>query len=182
MTSSRIPTALLVGSSIMEQWADAAALLPGARVVNRAIGGTITAYWVATLAGVLAQEQPDVVCMYCGSNDLNQEVPAAEIIANHTRCRALVTAHNATAPCAYFSIIKAPQKFGKWDLIDAINATVRVQAPPGDTYLELNDVLCPGNQPVAAFFTEDGVHMPPPAYAALNAAFHATLTAWRAHR
>jgi len=181
MTTPR-PRVLLVGSSIMEQWTNAAALLPGACVVNRAVGGTITAYWVEHLAAVLNEEKPDAVCMYCGSNDLNQEVPAADIVANHACCRAIMQHHHPDLPCAYCSIIKAPQKFGKWDLIDAINAAVRAQQPPGDLYLELNEVLCPANQPVAHYFIDDGVHMPPPAYAALNAAFHRPLAAWCARR
>ncbi|MCX7003816.1 MAG: GDSL-type esterase/lipase family protein, partial [bacterium] len=145
---------LLVGSSIMEQWSATAALLPGAHVVNRAVGGTLTTYWVEHLVIVLVEEQPDAVGIYCGSNDLNQDVSAAGIIANLARCRAIIAQHAAALPCAYFSIIKAPQKLGRWDVIDAINAAVRAQQPAGDLYLELNEVLCPANQPVAPFFID----------------------------
>lgn len=93
---------LLVGSSIFELWANAATVAPGAAVINRAVGGTITSYWKAKLADVLASVSPDVVLFYCGSNDINNCVSGEEIVANTVRCRELVRAFSVDVHFAYF--------------------------------------------------------------------------------
>ena len=77
---------LLVGSSIFEAWSELTEIAPDAPVINRAIGGTITADWVQRLADVVRTETPDAVLFYCGSNDINAGIPEAEIVANVAHC------------------------------------------------------------------------------------------------
>ncbi len=47
-------TILLVGSSIFANWSDVAEIAPDDAVTNRAVGGTITAFWTEHLTTVLA--------------------------------------------------------------------------------------------------------------------------------
>lgn len=158
-------TILAVGSSIFEQWQEIAQVAPQCRVVNRAIGGTTTAFWVESLPRVLAQENPDAVLLYCGSNDLNEGIADAQIVENLRQCGALLRG----IPLAYFSIIKAPQKLGKWEQIDRLNAAIRATLPPQTLYVESNNVFFPTTEPQWHLFTDDALHLTEEAYAALCA-------------
>ena len=113
---------LLVGSSIFQAWTCAGQLAPGRVVANRAVGGTTTGYWVERLGEILAAESPDSILMYCGSNDVSQGVPEQRIIENVSRCRQVARRQSPRAALAYFGIIKAPEKAGKWMLIGIANA------------------------------------------------------------
>jgi lysophospholipase L1-like esterase len=172
------PTILIIGSSIFEQWAGVQAAVPGCCVVNRAIGGTVTAFWAEHFATVLADESPDFVLFYCGSNDLNAEVPDDAIVANVLACRVTLHALAPKAKLAYFGIIKAPQKLGKWEQIEQINAAIAQRLAPGDLYVESNAVFFPGDSPVAHFFIDDGLHLTDDAYAALSEYAQPLLADW----
>jgi lysophospholipase L1-like esterase len=172
------PTVLVIGSSIFEQWACVHDAAPDCRVVNRAIGGTITAFWTEHLATVLTEESPDFVLFYCGSNDLNAEVPSEAIIANVLACRATLQALAPDARLAYFGIIKAPQKLGKWEQIEQINAAIGAQLAPGDLSIESNVVFFPESAPLAHYFTDDGLHLTDKAYLDLTDYARPLLAEW----
>lgn len=167
-----------MGSSIFEQWMCVQNAVPGCHVVNRAIGGTVTAFWAEHLAAVLAEESPDFVLFYCGSNDLNAEVSDAAIVANVLACRATLKALVPHAKLAYFGIIKAPQKLGKWEQIEAIHAQLAQGLLPSDLYVESNAVFFSDNAPVEHFFIEDGLHLTDDAYAALTDYAQPLLAEW----
>lgn len=169
---------LLVGSSIFEWWYNAASVAPGAAVINQAVSGTTTAYWVEHLANVLATESPDVVLFYCGSNDINNDVPDETIIANTFLCRAIIESWSETTVFGYFSIIKAPQKREHWERIDGLNETIDAGLMEGDLYVETNVVFFAESGPPAHFYVEDGLHLTTPAYSALSAYAEPLLVDW----
>jgi lysophospholipase L1-like esterase len=163
---------LVIGSSIFEQWQHVSRVMPDCTVKNRALGGTITRYWTERLPKILPQElrdeaSPDVVLFYCGSNDLNQDVTEETIIANILVCRNILFNQVPKAAFVYFGIIKAPQKFGKWEMIDQINKGVANNLQAVDLYIESNVVFVREGQPVARYFVEDGLHLTEEAYDAL---------------
>lgn len=161
-------------------WNHAAEVAPADTIVNCAVGGTVTSYWVENLNGVLAGVQPDVVLMYCGSNDLNGAITEAAIADNLALSRALVSHHSAMTRYAWFSIIKAPQKEGKWDLIDRLNAAVRARLLPEDLYIETNALYFQDGQPVSRLFQEDRLHLTGEAYDLLAAYARPLIAAWLA--
>ncbi len=155
---------LLTGSSIFEQWENAAQAAPEHDVVNRAVGGTTTACWMETLAAVLRTEQPDILWMYCGSNDLCAEPIPEDIADNVIACRRIAARHSPILRFAYFSIIKAPQKKGLWNLIDGINHDIHLRLSPGDLFVDLNRLFFADGAPVHDLFIEDGLHHHTEAY------------------
>jgi lysophospholipase L1-like esterase len=173
---------LVLGSSIFEQWSEVARVMPDCAVKNRALGGTITGYWTERLPKMLTQtpreELPDVVLFYCGSNDLNHDVTEGDIVKNIKTCRAILSERVPRAKFVYFGIIKAPQKFGKWEMIDRINAGVADNLLAGDLYIESNVVFLQGGQPVTEYFVEDGLHLNSEAYDALCAYAKPLLSDW----
>ena len=171
-------TILLVGSSIFEQWSNMKDFAPGYTVKNRAIGGTITSYWMEHLADVLTAESPDTVLLYCGSNDINNGILEEDIIANVSQCCKIVHGLSPATVFAYFSIIKAPQKSDKWELIDRLNSAIRIGLPVSDLYVETNDVFFSDRLPVDRFFVEDGLHLTSEAYDTLSTYARPLISNW----
>ncbi len=173
-------TLLLIGSSIFEAWTMLGAQAPGYVIRNRAVGGAVTAQWVEWLPEVLAQEASEAVLFYCGSNDLNDGVPEPAIVANTLACRQAVHDLAPDARFVYFGIIKAPQKLGKWDVIDRLHAAIRAGLPAEDLFVDTDPVFLRSGSPVESFFVEDRLHLTEDAYAALAAEALPRITTWLA--
>lgn len=171
-------TLLLIGSSIFEAWTALGAQAPGFTIRNRAIGGTVTAYWRDHLAEVLATETPDAVLFYCGSNDLNDRVAEPEIVATTLACRDVVRQTSPAVAFAYFGIIKAPQKLGRWDAIDRVHTGIRAGLPTADLFVDTDPVFVADGRPVEPFYVEDGLHLTAAAYTALASQALPLITAW----
>ncbi|MBZ0292754.1 MAG: SGNH/GDSL hydrolase family protein [Anaerolineae bacterium] len=171
-------TFLLVGSLIFEEWVGLKGFVPNDKVTNLAVGGTTTEYWINNLGQAAGAEPVDAVLLYCGSNDLNENIHDTEIISNVLRCAEIVHEQVPTAAFAYFSIIKAPQKIGKWKLIDRINAVIRTSLPIGDLFVETNNVFFRDGSPVEYFFIDDGLHLTSEAYLTLSAYVQPIISNW----
>ena len=78
-----------------------------------------------------------------------------------------IESKSPTTVFAYFSVIKAPQKSGKWELIERLNSAIRIGLPTGDLYVETNDVFFDDKLPMNHFFAKDGLHLTNEAYLAL---------------
>lgn len=154
------PKVLLVGSSIFRDWGQRAAeAFPASDVTNAAIGGTQTVDWLPQIEAPLAEHRPDVLCVYCGSNDLSNARPAEEIAENLAVWRAKVEAFDPAVTYTYFSIIKCPEKARRHDAIDTVHQRVRADARPGDRFVDLNPVFFVDGRHPPGLFVEDGVHL-----------------------
>lgn len=171
-------TLLLTGSSIFEAWTALGTQAPGFIIRNRAIGGTVTAYWREHLADVLATETPDAVLFYCGSNDLNDQIAEPEIVANTLACRDILRQSSPAVAFAYFGIIKAPQKLGRWDAIDRIHAGIKAGLPATDLFVDTDPVFVSDGRPVESLYVDDGLHLTSAAYTALASQALPQITAW----
>ena len=164
---------LMVGSSIFEQWVNPAVAFPNCSVVNAAIGGTQTDDWLDRLPDALNQHRPDVLALYCGSNDLARGQSPETVIGNTRRLRELLTGYDAAAPMLYFNVIQCPAKLDYWDQVQRVNAAVRELLHPGDTVVDPNAVFVdhqldpPQNTPCV--FQDDGVHLTAKGYHLLSA-------------
>lgn len=158
---------LLTGSSIFEQWFNAAEAAPDHTVINRSIGGTTTVYWKDSLATVLEAEQPDILWLYAGSNDLCAETVPPDIVDNLLACRTAAIRHNPALRFVYFSIIKAPQKRTRWAIIDALHTDLRTRLQPDDLFIDLNPLFLRDGDSVPHVFQEDDLHLTPAAYQAM---------------
>lgn len=161
-------TIILVGSSIFQGWKNAINLIPSCTISNRAISGTITSYWVEHLATVLNDESPDIVMYYAGSNDVSGDITPETILANILKCREIIYEHSPSIKLVYFGIIKAPQKIGKWDVIDSLNDNIASILQADDLFIDPNAVFFCDDTPVAKFYIEDGLHLTDEAYDQLS--------------
>ena len=159
---------LLVGSSIFQEWTQATSLLSNCRIVNQAVGGTQTADWIYRLTEIIPAESPDAVLYYCGSNDLNVDLPLERIMANVMECRLIIRRESPSTRFAYFGIIKAPQKVGRWEVIDELNEKIARALPAGDLYVDTNTLFFQRGEPVKEWFIEDGLHLTKEGYGQLS--------------
>ena len=173
------PKLLLIGSSIMEVWHNFSSLMPGWHVVNRAIGGTTTTYWVERLAAILAEEQPDAVFCYVGSNDVATGASTDDVGEGFRRIREILTAYDSNIPFACLAIIKAPQRLGRFDEIAAANAMERKALQPGDLWIDSDPFfLTADDAPIARHYVEDGLHLTTDAYLELTRHVATDLRDW----
>lgn len=173
------PKLLLLGSSIMEQWHKPETIFWGYTVVNRAVGGTTTTYWTHHVKEVLAEEHPDAVFAYVGSNDLVQPLPPKDIAKGVKRIRELISTYSKKLPFAYLAIIKAPQRLGRFHEIQATNHAIGEVLLPEDLWLESDPVFLNANgEPKHHLYVEDGLHLNPEAYRLLTRYLAPEIVSW----
>lgn len=86
---------VFVGDSITEMWSNLAQAFPNWKVANRGINGDHTADILRRLPEDVLPLKPAAVVLLAGSNDLDQGLDAAAVLAN---LRAIVSALRADSP------------------------------------------------------------------------------------
>lgn len=171
---------LFVGSSIFRQWTGLQAHMAPLPVFSRAFGGSRTAEQLHYMHRIVLPYRPRVIVYYCGSNDVNAGETADAIAARYERFSERVRVALPGTRVYFASIIKAPQKRDRWDVVHAANARVREYSArtAGRFFIDLHPVLeeAPG-QPRMNLYLPDQLHYLPVAYDRLTDAIKPTLAA-----
>jgi lysophospholipase L1-like esterase len=162
--------ALFVGSSIMKQWTAVPEHMEPIPAINCAFGGSRTWEVLHYMDEAVVRYQPRLVCYYCGSNDVNAGAPAEEIIANITVFAERLRAALPGCAIVFCSIIRAPQKEKRWQVVDDANAAIEALATSLDCceFVDLHPALelepAGSRQPDQALYQKDGLHYVPEVY------------------
>jgi len=134
---------LFIGSSIFRLWTNLAVHMSPLPVYNRAFGGSHTNELLLHMNELVYPHAPKIIVYYCGSNDVNANVPTAAIVNNFKLFADSVHRRLPGTKIVYASVNKAPQKSARWSTVDSINAMVSnfCRRTPGLTYVDLNPVL-----------------------------------------
>jgi len=162
---------VFVGSSIIALWEGLAHYFPGVNVLNTAICGAQTNDILGRLDKLVTAHEPRMVCYYCGSNDLNVFVTVATICGNTLETYERLRRRSPVLTFVYLSIIRAPQKIDRWQLVDEVNSEMHRQSTiqPGFHFIDINPVFFSAEQiPRFDFYMEDHLHLTVPAYATLG--------------
>ena len=162
---------VFVGSSIVALWENLPRCFPGVRVLNTAVSGAHTCDILARLDELVTVYEPRMVCYYCGSNDLNDFVPVTAIIGNVLETHERLRRQLPDLKFVYLSIIRAPQKMDRWQLVDQVNSALRRQPTTQQDFrfIDINPVFFSAEQtPRFDFYQEDQLHLTVSAYAALG--------------
>lgn len=162
---------VFVGSSIIALWDGLAHNFPGVRVLNTAVSGSQTRDILGRLDELVTAHEPRMVCYYCGSNDINDLVPVDTINGNTRETYVRLRRQLPTMKFVYLSIIRAPQKMNRWQLVDQVNAEMRRQSTIQQDFhfIDINPVFFSADQtPRFDFYQEDQLHLTVPAYTALG--------------
>jgi lysophospholipase L1-like esterase len=124
--------------------------------------------------------KPRVIVYYCGSNDVNAGESAAAIASRYEAFSERVQRSLPATRLYFASIIRAPQKRDRWDVVDDANARIREYSArtPGRGYIDLNPALeAAVRQPRMDLYLPDGLHYLPPAYDRIAAVIKPVITA-----
>lgn len=163
---------VFTGSSIIALWEDLALHFPGIEVLNTAISGSHTPDIYARLDELVIAHAPDIVGYYCGSNDINYGATAPAIVDTVVKSYDIIASRLSKAIFIYLSIIKAPQKSDRWDVVEGVNTALSQFASRSSRFrfIDVNPVFfTEAGQPQMEFYQEDKLHLTPAAYAALGA-------------
>ena len=169
--ASKKKSIVFTGSSIIALWEDLSSYFPGFFVLNTAIGGSQTHDILASLDKLVISNSPDIICYYCGSNDLNNGRTVKAIVENVKTTYDSLRKHLDNPIFIYLSIIKAPQKMDRWDMVDKINAEMSsFEKDLVDfEFIDINPVFFfQDGKPRMDFYQEDQLHLMPAAYAAMG--------------
>lgn len=158
---------LLVGSSIFRNWSSAAVDLPVGRTLNHGFGGARTWELVAYAEDLVVEFEPEVVVCYCGSNDVDAGESAESIAGRVEVFMDVVEQGVPGVRIVYVAINRAPQKRGRWGVVDAANSMIETicRAGPNRRFVDVNEGLFDAEgEPRLELYLEDGLHFRPRAY------------------
>ncbi len=155
---------VFTGSSIFQYWTHLREQMAPLPVLNRAVAGTVTRDMLNRIGQLVLPYQPRIVVYYCGSNDISAGEDAGAIIG---RTKRYVEILHEKLPNAYFfytSILKAPEKQERWDVVDAVNRAMEGYSRQTDRvgYIDLNPVLFDSQKRLReSMFLPDKLHFRP---------------------
>jgi hypothetical protein len=158
---------VFTGSSIFRQWDSLTVQMAPLPVFNRAFGGSRTSDVLFHEEAVVLKYHPRLVVYYCGSNDINANVPADTILANILRFKEKLHAALPSTHMIYTAILRSPQKRPKWGMVDSLNRRIAaaLKKDPRCHVVDLNPAVADANgEPVGAFYRSDSLHYKPAAY------------------
>ena len=158
---------LFVGSSIFRLWVNLTAQMTPLPVFNRAFGGSRTVEQLHYMDRIVLPYKPRVIVYYCGSNDVNANESAAAIASRYEAFSERVRQALPGTRIYFASIIRAPQKRDRWDVVDQANARIREYSTrtPGRAYIDLHPALEDApREPRMDLYLPDQLHYLPPAY------------------
>jgi lysophospholipase L1-like esterase len=131
---------------------------PGARVLNRGIGGETTADVLRRIDAAI--NAPAAVFLLIGTNDLSKLSPLASIIGNIRKILSQMTARAPNAPVCVQSVMPRSAAFVRH--VKALNEALRalVEELGGQVhYLDLWPALASPDGALRAEFTRDQLHL-----------------------
>lgn len=159
---------LFIGSSIFREWTDLSRQMAPLPVINRAFGGSRTVEVLHYADTIVIPYAPKVVVYYCGSNDVNAGETAEAIAGNFRKFAERVHAKLPKTKVLFASILKAPQKKDKWNVVDDANKLIRTYcgSDPRLQYVDINGVVVEASNgnPRPELYREDMLHYRPVAY------------------
>lgn len=134
---------VFTGSSIFRYWTHLTDQMAPLPVLNRAFAGAVTYDMPARIGQLVLPYQPRIVVYYCGSNDVGTGEEAGPIVARTKRFIQILHEKLPDTFFYYTSILKAPDKSERWDVVDAVNREMERYSHEALNvgYIDLNPVL-----------------------------------------
>jgi hypothetical protein len=166
ITDRRIHT-VLVGSSIFRLWKSAEDDLRLWSPVNHGFGGSRTWELLTYLQELVIDFHPEVVVIYCGSNDINANEGAVGIADRTIEIFETLERSLPYVKTIYVSINRAPQKKDRWDVVDEANALIEsaCEGRADRWFVDVNEGLFDdAGMPRYDLYLDDHLHFTSEAY------------------
>ena len=170
---------VFVGSSIFHRWTALSSQMAPLPIVNIAFDGAQTSDMLRLVDSRVVSYKPRVVAYYCGSNDVDAGDDAEVIVE---RIRQFMVRTRTALPdvrIVFVSVIRAPEKQSRWDVVDDINRRVKTYAAgaKGIEFVDVNPlVFTADGMPRFDLYLSDRLHFRPKAYEAFAATLKPVLT------
>jgi lysophospholipase L1-like esterase len=170
---------VFVGSSIFHRWTALFSQMAPLPIVNLAFDGAQTGDMLRLVDSRVVPYNPRVVAYYCGSNDVDAGDGAEEIF---DRVRQFMVRTRTALPdvrLVFVSVIRAPEKQSRWDVVDEVNRRVQAYAAAtkGIEFVDVNPlVFTADGRPRFDLYLSDQLHFRPKAYEAFAAVIKPILT------
>jgi len=147
-------------------WGDWPELLKSKKLKNRGIPGD-TSFGLLELLAATIRDNPDLVFIMIGINDLARGIPQEVIINNYKRIVALIREASPKTKICFQSMLPVNESFGKLkghyrraNKIPVINDFLRGWTKEqGIGYVDLFSVMADENGRLKASYTWDGIHL-----------------------
>jgi len=153
---------LMIGSSSIVKWTNAAAQFPDHRLINRGFGGSHLSDSVAFVERIVVPYQPKLVLLYAGDNDIAAGKTPEQVFADFKAFVAIVQAALPQTRIAFISIKPSPSRMKLIQSIKTTNRLIRdfIAESPKLIYVDVfNPMLGADDQPRAEFFVADRLHL-----------------------
>lgn len=174
---------LFIGSSIFRRWEKLTEQMAPLPVFNRAFGGSQTHEILAHMDKIVLPYKPKMIVYYCGSNDINANVPPQSIAGNFKEFVARVHQQLPKTRIFYVTINRAPQKMDKWSQVDEANALIKTYCAKNKRlgFIDVNPALFDASgKPRMDLYLPDQLHFKEPAYTEFTAIIKPVIAkAWK---
>lgn len=174
---------LFIGSSIFRLWKNLPEQMAPLPVYNRAFGGSQTHEILAYMDKIVLPYKPKMIVYYCGSNDINANVPPQSVAGNFKEFVARVHQQLPKTRIFYVTINRAPQKMDKWLQVDEANALIKTYCAKNKRlgFIDVNPALFDASgKPRMDLYLPDQLHFKEPAYTEFTAIIKPVLAkAWK---
>jgi len=139
----------------------------GAKAINRGFGGSQSVDSVRYVDRIVVPYHPRIVVYYAGDNDVEANVPAAEIAHQFTLFEQKVHAALPNTNVIFISIKPSIRRWKWMDVIHSANAMVKTYCAktPHTQFMDIEQkMLGADGKPNPDLLVADGLHMTPAGY------------------
>jgi lysophospholipase L1-like esterase len=170
---------VFVGSSIFHRWTALSTQMAPLPIVNIAFDGAETGDMLRLIDSRVVPYKPRVVAYYCGSNDVDAGENPEAIVDRIRQFMVRVRTALPDVRIVFVSVIRAPEKQNRWDVVDDVNHRIRAYAAgtKGIEFVDVNPLLFSADgTPRFDLYLSDQLHFRPKAYEAFAAVIKPVLT------
>lgn len=159
---------VFTGSSSIRLWPHLKEDFLGLPVVNRGFGGCVSNDLVVYFETIVARHEPKLIVAYCGGNDLEQKLTVLEAFDDFTKFLTMAHDRFPKSRVILNSVKIAPRRVLQIPQVNELNQRLEAWSKDKDwlRFLDSTSYLAdPQDQPIAAYFRDDNLHLNDSGYA-----------------
>lgn len=157
------PEIIFYGSSSIRMWENLAQDFPEKRVMNLGFGGSTLAACVWFFQRIMTNYKPKALVIYAGDNDLGDGRNPEEVFIFFQQLAVQVTARFGNIPCYFISLKPSLSRWYMAEQFMYTNNLIESEIIKNSNNWIFIDVfkkmLDKSGQPIAEYYTGDGLHM-----------------------
>ncbi|WP_241237968.1 GDSL-type esterase/lipase family protein [Pseudoflavitalea rhizosphaerae] len=152
---------IFTGSSSFRMWKDVKDYFPGYTIVNRGFGGSGLPHVIQYAEDVIFKYNPRQVVIYCGENDLRQDVKGEYVADKFKELFHLIRQRMPGVPIAYVSMKPSPHKEKVLKEMKNGNKLIRkfLKKQKNAVYIDVYSAMLNADGSFRKIYLKDNLHM-----------------------